>query len=172
MTRARHNTTIGTGGPPVREGALTTSRANPSGRAGRASLPRHPRAFTLVEVLAALLFMAIVIPVAMQGVSVASRAGNLGQRKAAAIRVAERVLDEMLVTGEASSAASTGTLTEGDMSYTWTMTSTPWTEDAMTMVTVKVTFAVQGDNFEVSLSTLYDPAAGNGATASATATAP
>ena len=78
----------------------------------------------------------------------------------------------MLVTGEASSAASTGTLTEGDMSYTWTMTSTPWTEDAMTMVTVKVTFAVQGDNFEVSLSTLYDPAAGNGATASATATAP
>ena len=33
------------------------------------------RAFTLAEVLAALLFMAIVIPVALHGMSVASRAG-------------------------------------------------------------------------------------------------
>ena len=38
--------------------------------------------FTLAEVLAALLFLAILIPVTMHGVSVASRAGILGQRKA------------------------------------------------------------------------------------------
>lgn len=138
----------------------------------RAAHPRTRRAaFTLVEVLAALLFMAIVIPVTMQGVSVASRAGNLGQRKAAAIRVAERVLDELIVTGEASSAATNGTQTEGDTTYAWSMTSTTWTEDAMTMVTVKVTFTVQGDNFDVSLSTLYDPAAGT-ASAASTATTP
>ena len=49
---------------------------------------RSRRAFTLIEVLAALLLMAIVIPVAMQGMSIASRAGLLGQRKAAAMRVA------------------------------------------------------------------------------------
>lgn len=138
----------------------------------RAALPQSRRAaFTLVEVLAALLFMAIVIPVTMQGVSVASRAGNLGQRKAEAIRVAERVLDEMIVTGDANSSGSNGTITQGDTSFAWTMTSAGWTEDAMTMVTVKVTFTVQGDNFEVSLSTLYDPAAGT-ASAASTGTTP
>ena len=38
-------------------------------------------AFTLAEVLAALLFMAIVIPVAMQGLRISSRAGELADRK-------------------------------------------------------------------------------------------
>lgn len=117
------------------------------------------RAFTLAEVLAALLFMAIVIPVAMEAVSVASRAGILGQRKASAIRIAERVLDEMVVTNQAASGASSGTITEGDVSYPWLMTSTAWTEDSMTVVTVKVTFEVQGNKYDVSASTLFDATA-------------
>src|SRR5258708_37139450 len=54
--------------------------------------------YTLAEVLAALLFMAILIPVTMHGVSVSSRAGVLGQRKATAMRIAERVLDESIIT--------------------------------------------------------------------------
>src|SRR4051812_29347373 len=78
--------------------------------------------FTLAEVLAALLFMAILIPVTMQAVSVASRAGNLGQRKAAAARIAERVLDEQVVSGLiGTSATPYGTITEGDIDYPWTI---------------------------------------------------
>ena len=50
--------------------------------------------FTLAEVLAALVFMAIVIPVALSGLSVASRAGEVSVRKAEAALVAERVLNE------------------------------------------------------------------------------
>ena len=59
--------------------------------------------FTLAEVLAALLFMAVVIPVAVDGLRVASRASVLGQRKAVAARIAESVLNEQVV-------ASQGTL--------------------------------------------------------------
>src|SRR6266567_846947 len=55
-------------------------------------------AFTLAEVLAALLFMAIVIPVALEGMHVASRAGSVAVRKREAARVAERILNESLVT--------------------------------------------------------------------------
>jgi prepilin-type N-terminal cleavage/methylation domain-containing protein len=117
---------------------------------------RHRRAFTLIEVLAALLLMAIVIPVAMQGMSTASRAGLLGQRKAAAMRVAERMLNELLVTGEMDQSSSSGTVIEGDTSYPWAMESEPWSEDPMTQVTVRVTFSLQGSEFEVSASTLYD----------------
>jgi type II secretion system protein I len=117
---------------------------------------RSGRAFTLIEVLAALLLMAIVIPVAMQGMSIASRAGLLGQRKAAAMRVAERMLNELLITGEMNQTTSSGSLLDGDTTYPWTMQTEPWTEDTMTQVTVKVTFSIQGNDYEVSASTLFD----------------
>ena len=58
--------------------------------------PRGVDAFTLAEVLAALVFMAIVIPVAMQGLHIAGRAGAVAERKREAVRVAERVLNENL----------------------------------------------------------------------------
>jgi type II secretory pathway pseudopilin PulG len=115
--------------------------------------------FTLAEVLASMLFMAIVIPVAMEGMSVASRAGILGQRKAAAMRIAERVLDEMIVMNELTSNAANGSIVDGDTSYPWTMKSEPWTEDPLTVVTVKVSFELQGSTFEVSASTLIDTGA-------------
>lgn len=130
---------------------------------------RSRRAFTLIEVLAALLLMAIVIPVAMQGMSVASRAGLLGQRKAAAMRVAERMLNELMVTGEMNQNSASGTVGDGDTTYPWTMQSEPWSEDAMTLVTVKVTFSLQGNEYDVSASTLFDAAAGTAAAASPTA---
>jgi type II secretory pathway pseudopilin PulG len=132
--------------------------------------PRPCRGFTLAEVLAALLFMAIVIPVAMHGMSVASRAGILGQRKAAAARVAERLLDEMLVTGELSAGATSGTTTDGETSYPWSMTSQSWSEDSLTEVTVTVSFTVQGNSYDVSVTTVYDPAAASAAAAAAVAT--
>jgi hypothetical protein len=46
------------------------------------------------------------------------------------------------------------------------MQSEPWTEDAMTQVTVKVTFSIQGNSYDVSASTLFDSTAGAAATAS------
>jgi type II secretory pathway pseudopilin PulG len=118
------------------------------------------KAFTLAEVLAALLFMAILIPVTMHGVSVASRAGTLGQRKAAAMRIAERVLDEQILSGQLATATPYGTFTEGSFTYSWTMRSDPWPEDiavTLNVVTVRVEFIVQGTTYDVAVSTLHDP---------------
>jgi len=117
------------------------------------------RGFTLVEVLAALLLMAIIIPVAMDGMSVASRAGNLGQRKAAAMRVAERVLNELIATNQTAQESATGTQADGDTVYPWTMSTEAWSVDLMTEMTVRVTFTMQGRDYEVQASTLFDPAA-------------
>jgi prepilin-type N-terminal cleavage/methylation domain-containing protein len=118
------------------------------------------RAFTLAEVLAALLLMAILIPVTMHGVSVASRAGILGLRKATAMRIAERVLEEQIVSGQIATATPYGSIVEGDITYPWSMKSDPWPEDttiSMNVVTVRVEFNVQGSTFDVAVSTLYDP---------------
>jgi prepilin-type N-terminal cleavage/methylation domain-containing protein len=126
------------------------------------------RAFTLVEVLAALMLIAILVPVAMQGLSISNRAGILGQRKAAAMRVADRILNELIVTNVAQQAGTTGVTADGDVSYPWSLAAENWTEDAMTLLTVQVTFTVQGENYSVSASTLYDPTAGSTGTTTGT----
>lgn len=123
-------------------------------------------AYTLAEVLAALVLMGIVVVVALQGMKVSSRAGLLGQRKVAATRIAERVLDELIVTDQLSQSAASGTVTEGDTSYPWTMQTETWTQDSMTLVTVHVTFTLQGESHDVSLSTLYDPSSSDTSTSS------
>ena len=129
------------------------------------SSSRKRAAFTLVEVLAALLMMAIIIPVAIEGMSVASRVGMLGQRKAAAMRVAERVLNELLVETQIQQASSSGTAYEGDTAYPWVMRTENWPEDSMQQMTVTVSFPVQGALHEISVSTLLpNTSAGAGAT--------
>ena len=113
--------------------------------------------FTLAEVLAALLFMAIVIPVAMRGLLIASRAGSVSERKAVGARIAERKLNELLVTRQWQSAAQKGTVQEGLQSYPWRLQSESWSEDgAMRLITVHVDVPVQGQDYDVHVSTLVD----------------
>ena len=118
---------------------------------------RRRGGFTLAEVLAALLLMAIVIPVAVQALQVASRAGEVGQRKAAAARIAERVLEELVVERRWQQASQNGTIQEGSQEYRWLMRLEPWSEGDLSVLTVQVTYPVQGQEYDVRLSTLVDP---------------
>ena len=70
---------------------------------------RARAAFTLAEVLAALAFMAIVIPVAVEGLRIANLAGEVGQRKAVAARIADRVLNDWIIGSRMQGAAQSGT---------------------------------------------------------------
>lgn len=110
--------------------------------------------FTLAEVLAALLFMAIVIPVAVQGLRIASLAGEVAERKRAAARVAERVLNESIVTTNWNKTLQSGTVTEGVRQFRWTLRNDSWNQDAMQLLSVEVLFAVQDRDYSVRLSTL------------------
>ncbi len=128
-----------------------------------ARLRRDKSAFTLAEVLAALLFMAIVIPVALEGMHVASRAGSVAVRKREAARVAQRILNENLVTTNWNNGASqVGTVVEGIRQFQWTLRNEAWNVDqntsTMRLLSVEVTYAAQGQNYSVRLSTLVDSA--------------
>jgi type II secretion system protein I len=119
-------------------------------------------AFTLAEVLAALVLMAIVIPVALEGMSIVSRAAELGRRKVAAMRVAERVLNEQLALvgqGQVVESSASGVENDGGTNYPWTLQTEAWPQDAMTQMTVRVTFTLRGVEYEMKASTLFDPAA-------------
>lgn len=117
----------------------------------------HRSAFTLAEVLAALALMAIVIPVAVAGIQVASRAGQVGVRKAAAARIADRVLNELEVTGQIYNGSQSGVVEEGRQEFKWSLQSQAWTEGNLNVATVSVEYQVQGRDYDVRLSTLFDP---------------
>jgi len=117
---------------------------------------RHVAAFTLAEVLAAMLFLAIVVPVAVEALHVSSLAGEVAARKGAAARIADRILNESLVTTNWSSGAQSGTIPEGALDFNWTLTTQSWPKDSMQMLTAEVKFPAQGRDYSVKLSTLVN----------------
>jgi type II secretory pathway pseudopilin PulG len=121
---------------------------------------RSTAGFTLAEVLAALLFMAIVIPAAIEGMHIASLAGTVAERKGEAARVAQRLLAENLVTTNSSQSVQSGTLTEGQRQFNYTMRSDPWSRDpsqnVIRQLSVEVKFTAQNRDYSVRMSTLVD----------------
>jgi Tfp pilus assembly protein PilV len=121
---------------------------------------RSTAGFTLAEVLAALLFMAIVIPAAIEGMHIASLAGTVAERKGEAARVAQRLLAENLVTTNSSQSVQSGTLTEGQRQFNYTMRSDPWSQDpsqnVIRQLSVEVKFTAQNRDYSVRMSTLVD----------------
>lgn len=127
--------------------------ATPKNR--RCAARRRCRAFTLAEVLAAMLFLAIVIPAVIEAMHIASLAGEVGARKGAAARIADRVLNESLVLTNWSNGLQRGTATEGGREFNWTLSSQGWPMDsAVQVVTAEVAFTAQGKAYSVKLSTL------------------
>ena len=130
----------------------TTSRAS--------ARPCSTAGFTLAEVLAALLFMAIVIPAAIEGMHVASLAGTVAARKGEAARVAQRLLVENLVNTNSSQSVQSGTVSEGQRQFNYTLRSDPWSRDSsqnvIRQLSVEVKFTAQNRDYSVRMSTLVD----------------
>ncbi|MGD0351129.1 MAG: hypothetical protein ABSB84_12570 [Verrucomicrobiota bacterium] len=114
----------------------------------------HVSAFTLAEVLAAMLFLAIVIPAAVEAMHVASLAGEVAARKGVAARVADRVLNEGIVMTNWNLGTQNGTVTEGAKEFRWTLSSQNWPVDTMQLLTAEVKFSAQGHDYSVTLNTL------------------
>jgi len=128
---------------------LATARINK--RAAR----RRCQAFTLAEVLAAMLFLAIVVPVAVEALHVSALAGEVAARKGAAARIADRVMNESLVTTNWTGGGQSGTISEGALDFNWTLTAQNWPKDpTMQLLTAEVKFPAQGRDYSVKLSTL------------------
>jgi type II secretory pathway pseudopilin PulG len=147
-----------------RTGEPATAPSTPPRRLAASPSPRPaippPRrfagtaAFTLVEVLAAMMFMAIVIPVAIEALHVASRSGEIAVRKAAAARIADRVLNENIVSTNWNQYL-TGSLREEGLEFQWTLRNEFWSPDsALQLVTAEVEFSAQGRVYSVRSSTL------------------
>jgi type II secretory pathway pseudopilin PulG len=117
--------------------------------------PRHPSpAFTLAEVLAALVFLAIVIPVTIEGLRVAHRASQSALRQSIALRLAESILEEWQLPGSPLAGQSTGIAYDGPFAFPWNLRVEPWPVDALSLVTIEIRYPLQEREQSVELSTL------------------
>src|SRR5215469_6825010 len=129
-----------------------------------ATVQNSSSGFTLAETLAALVFMAIVIPAAVEALHVASGAGEIAVRKAEAAHIADRVLNQSLVMTNWSTGPQSGVADEGANEFHWTLKSENWPQDAMELLTADVSFSTQGREYSVELSTLANLQTQNGPT--------
>jgi hypothetical protein len=97
----------------------------------------------------------------VQGLRVASLAGEVSQRKIVATRIGNKIMNELKVTGQLQNSGQTGVVKQGGLQYNWSVRSQIWTEDMtthMNQVILTVTYVAQGKNYDVSLSTLIPQA--------------
>ena len=97
-------------------------KRSPSGRGET----RVARGFTLIEVLVALVLMAILLPVLMHGISLASRAASMSVRKTQAAALASSKLQELVATGQVQSGGMSGDFADEFPGYTWTSQVQEW----------------------------------------------
>jgi type II secretory pathway pseudopilin PulG len=110
--------------------------------------------FTFVEVLAALLFLGILMPVVIGALQVANRAAVVSERSAVAVQLGENELAELQLGDAWSSAETRGEFGAEWPGYRWELTKADWESGAMTELQLAVFFNVQGREHDVRLSTL------------------
>ncbi len=123
------------------------------------------RGFTFVEILAALAFLAILIPAVVGALTVSNRAAVLAERTSLAAELAQNQLNQLMVNNAWQSAGTSGDFGEEFPGYHWQMDQTSWSGDAttpMTQLTMRVTFTAQGQSREINLTTLVSTTASQG----------
>lgn len=112
--------------------------------------------FTFAEVLAAMVFLGVLVPVVIEGLTLSNRAAVVAERKTVATQLAANKLNEIVVTqawSETNASGDFGLLWPG---YTWEIQSLSWSEGELTELTVVVSYEVQGQPYFVRLATLVD----------------
>ena len=129
------------------------------GNVGRHSCRRDQAGFTFVETLAAMLFMAIVIPVVVQGLLLASRTGIAADRQRNATALADTKLTELVLTDDWRDGERDGDFGDDWPGYAWRLVEEDWEKnDALVLLSLEVSFEVQGRASSVTLSTVLEDA--------------
>lgn len=111
-------------------------------------------AFTFVEVLAAMLFLAILVPTVVEGLMIANRAAITAERTETAAQLAENRLSELVMADEWRGSENRGDFGQDWPGFRWEASQEDWEGGDMVQLTVHVLFQIQGQEQEVSVSTL------------------
>ncbi len=122
------------------------------------SVTPNRRGFTLVEVLAALLLIAIVLPVVMKGISIAVLASSTAQHRTEASGLAESKLTELVTTGAWQNGNLSGDFAPDWPNYHWQATVASYEGDTsgqnLQEIDLQVLWTTRSQQQSVEVSTL------------------
>jgi type II secretory pathway pseudopilin PulG len=116
--------------------------------------PHQGRGFTLVEILATFVLVAIILPVAMKGISLATTMASLSKERIEAATLAETKLAELLATGEWQNGNLSGDFSPDWPKYRWSAEVQDWQETTLRQLDVRVEWESRGMKRDVQLTTL------------------
>ena len=119
------------------------------------------RGFTLVELLATLVLVAVILPVAMRGISMATTVAGLTAQRMTATTLAENRMADLLVTQGWRDGSLAGDFADdGHPEFAWKGEVSDWNGIALQQLTVTVTWERRGHDRVVFLTTLVYQEAG------------
>lgn len=110
--------------------------------------------FTFIELLATVVFLGIIMPVAMQSIGLCTRLGGQSRRQIEAASLARTKLTELTCTKDWQSGEKSGDFGKDWLGYRWTAVVSSWTDSAVSQLDLTVTWQSQGRERSVTLSTL------------------
>jgi general secretion pathway protein I len=134
---------------------MSSSKAQHRGRLGAA----HRRGgFTLVEVLVTMALMAVILPVAMRGISIAVATASSARHKSEAAMLAQSKLNEIVadvtILGETTQVGSSGDFGETWPAYRWSTTTMDDSTLGLSHLTISVVWTERGHERTFEASTL------------------
>ncbi len=124
----------------------------------RSARSRASTGFTLIEALVSLAMLAVILPIAMQGISLALRLGSDAKHRDEAATLASSKLDELTATGSWNTGPTSGDFGAARPGYRWTATTQTWVDANSTQLTVEVFWTARQVERSVSIATLVNSA--------------
>ena len=115
---------------------------------------RRRRGFTFAELLATMVLIGIIMPVAMRTIALCTRMGGLSRKETEAACLARTKLTELTTSEDWQSSARAGDFGSDWLGYRWAADVTNWTDSIVSQVDVTVLWQSQGQERSVKLSTL------------------
>jgi len=126
-------------------------RNSPTTRQGRSY------GFTFVELLATVVLIAVIMPVAMRSIGLCTRLAGQSRRQMEAASLARLQLTELSVTGQWQSGDQRGSFGDDWPGYEWEVTVTNWTDSLVRQLDMTVFWRSMGRERKVTLTTLMYP---------------
>ena len=119
--------------------------------------PHRMGGFTFIELLATVVLIGIIMPVAMHTIALCASLGGQARRQIEAVSLARTRLTELTASDEWKTSEKAGDFGDDWPGYRWTAEVLNWTDSTLNQLDLTVFWQSHGKERSVTLSTLVNP---------------
>ncbi len=117
----------------------------------------HPSGFTFIELLATVVLIGLIMPVAMRSIGLCTRVAGQSRKQVEAASLAKMKLTELTVTGDWQNGNQKGDFGTDWPGYQWDAVLTNWTDTSVRQLDLTVSWQLAGSQRKLTFSTLVYP---------------